>query len=613
MSLLLKPSRAFGRFTDMSPVELPDFAILTGLNGSGKTQLLRAIENGSVTVEEDGAVIPTASALYVSNLTPKLNLKFTAASAVQHENELVNILRNAKGLGPRRHRFMMRQGAGGVSNLPPAHAPQLERVGAILGKKVSELLDEEVEAYAVAVRAAESSSHFTSDIAAVSMGHLRTYYHQMTARRVHNVGDSSLDALLDESRSLVGVTPPWVLISEVLGAFGFTIEGPTVSLESAQRNLDLVMLDANGVSTEPGHLSGGEQSLLALALAQYATAAGGRFPRLLLLDECLSTLHPSIIATALRVIAEVFVAQNKTRVILVTHAPTVIALAPRESIFVAEKQAATRLTVRLASADEGIGLLTVGVPSLRIDLENSYQVFVEADVDQWVYARLYDALRSLLPAEKSLAFLSCGRKGDSSRERVIDLVRRLRTAGNNRIRGIVDGDGKDTAGLPHGVQASCRGERDALENLVLDPAMLAFILATTEDGRQVIGGRTYTDLLRMDDSSFEGVVGAVVASIGTQRCGASASDETRSVPYTGGRVIRMPAWVLSTDGHQYAGWVLGAFPFLRRLSAGTFGSAEDKLLAAIASDRAPDLRDYVPRALLEMFERLLSRDSSDGG
>ena len=30
--------------------ELPDFAVLTGMNGSGKTHLLQAINNGSITV-----------------------------------------------------------------------------------------------------------------------------------------------------------------------------------------------------------------------------------------------------------------------------------------------------------------------------------------------------------------------------------------------------------------------------------------------------------------------------------------------------------------------------------------------------------------------------------
>ena len=35
-----------------NPVELPDFAIITGLNGSGKTHLLNALKNGAVTADD---------------------------------------------------------------------------------------------------------------------------------------------------------------------------------------------------------------------------------------------------------------------------------------------------------------------------------------------------------------------------------------------------------------------------------------------------------------------------------------------------------------------------------------------------------------------------------
>lgn len=38
--------------TQLTPIEITDFAIITGLNGSGKTHLLKAIENGSIAVEE---------------------------------------------------------------------------------------------------------------------------------------------------------------------------------------------------------------------------------------------------------------------------------------------------------------------------------------------------------------------------------------------------------------------------------------------------------------------------------------------------------------------------------------------------------------------------------
>jgi predicted ATPase len=37
--------------TQFNPIDIPDFTILTGINGAGKSHLLQAIENRSVLVD----------------------------------------------------------------------------------------------------------------------------------------------------------------------------------------------------------------------------------------------------------------------------------------------------------------------------------------------------------------------------------------------------------------------------------------------------------------------------------------------------------------------------------------------------------------------------------
>jgi ABC-type branched-subunit amino acid transport system ATPase component len=605
MPLTLKLATAFGPFTDMQDVELPDLSILTGLNGSGKTQLLRAIASGQVTAASDGVPIPTQSIMYVAQLVPQLTLNASIDGALKSEESMRTQLRRFKGTqhaGPLLPNMLTRN----RGQPDPAVKAQLERIAALLERDVNKLLEEEVEAYAVAVGVESQTAHFSANIAAVGMGHLRTHYHQMRAVGVHNLGDPSLDLLLADSRRVSNKPAPWEFISSVLKPFGFRIDGPPVTLASAQENLELVMKKStSGESVQPGQLSGGEQSLLALALAQYGTASGGGFPQLLLLDESLSALHPSIVSKALKVIADVFVEKSRTKVILVTHAPTVVALGPSDAIFITSREEAS-IKVRRASADEGIDLLTVGVPALRIDLENRHQVFVEGNIDDFVYSRLYEALRSDLPSEVSLAFVASGVRGDGGRSRVVHLVEMLRDAGNDRIRGLVDSDGI-VEPPPIGVEVLCSGERDALENLVLDPLLLAFVLASTERGRESIGGVTQTQLRKMGVEALQAIVDQIVDKIGAARGADQTGGAVIEVEYVGGHVAKLPTWVLKSDGHVYATWVLEAFPVLRGYSAGTFGTPEDKLLAAVGADFARELRDYLPTSLLQLLRRLQAR------
>lgn len=45
----VKPHKSIANLND---ILINDFAVITGLNGTGKTHLLHAIENGSIKIEE---------------------------------------------------------------------------------------------------------------------------------------------------------------------------------------------------------------------------------------------------------------------------------------------------------------------------------------------------------------------------------------------------------------------------------------------------------------------------------------------------------------------------------------------------------------------------------
>jgi hypothetical protein len=260
------------------------------------------------------------------------------------------------------------------------------------------------------------------------------------------------------------------------------------------------------------------------------------------------------------------------------------------------------LLVREISVDVGIGLLTTGIPAMRVDPQNRRQVILEAKQDEFLYEHAYQALRSRLNPEVSLEFLSCSRQEGTS-SKVLDLVPRLRNAGVPTVCGIVDWDGQSRT-LPDGVFVLAENERYAVENVFLDPLILAFILARSEEGRNVIGV-TSKALAEFGETQLQGVADKIVDLIALDCASVHTNDKTPAdVNYVGGHCLRLPAWVLKTRGHEYADCVLAAFPFLQMYHAGPNNSAADRLIAAIGRDHLVDAVDFIPLPLLTLFKQL---------
>ncbi|RZT00189.1 AAA family ATPase [Aquimarina brevivitae] len=115
-------------------------------------------------------------------------------------------------------------------------------------------------------------------------------------------------------------------------------------------------------------LSSGEKTLIALSLLIYKTRKNKVIPRMLLLDEVDSSLHPSMIKRLLSVIQEHFVRKLKMKVILATHSPTTVALAPPDSVFTVERSGNKKIIKE--DIQKAIDILTEGFATLNVDESN---------------------------------------------------------------------------------------------------------------------------------------------------------------------------------------------------------------------------------------------------
>lgn len=157
---------------------------------------------------------------------------------------------------------------------------------------------------------------------------------------------------------------PWEVLNNILSQFE-NVNYRFTSPEGLDRDtpfvLKLVDIENPQLEVKFSMLSSGERILLALAASVFKASADQDFPDLLLLDELDATLHPSMIRCMLDVVQNVFLKQGM-HVILVTHSPSTVALAPEDSIYVVNKTGKNRIQKR--SKQEALHVLTEGFATL---------------------------------------------------------------------------------------------------------------------------------------------------------------------------------------------------------------------------------------------------------
>lgn len=177
------------------------------------------------------------------------------------------------------------------------------------------------------------------------------------------------EVLTEEEFLAVHGEKPWDLINQILGVFdtlNYKVNSPEGADYFGDFQLKLKHTEKENLEIEFNSLSSGEKILMALVASVYKSSADKHFPDLLLLDEVDASLHPSMMKNMLEVIEKIFLKQD-VKVILVTHAPTTIALAPEESIHVMNRSGRNRIEKK--SKQEALTILTQGFATIEQGLK----------------------------------------------------------------------------------------------------------------------------------------------------------------------------------------------------------------------------------------------------
>jgi len=525
--------------------DVPPFAVLTGLNGSGKTQLLEILayrltntwhpqlgDLSQVPVTVTGDSFRPDSVAFIPSRwdiagSPVLGI----AQMQQAKQQLFEQLRehNVRHDMARRAMRARLERLLGVSNLEQLGQPEFVR----------RLPDD----YAFMLDEADVTSGLT---------------HVFLAYRLRVAEALEAGTPLTTIPQALGPAP-WDVVNEAFRAaeFPYLVVSPV-----GTKLLDPYELFLEDPATHqrlrPIDLSSGEKLLLGLVLWLYSSQHHGRFPRLFLLDEPDAHLHPSMTRHLLRVIKEVLVERHKVRTIITTHSPSTVALAPASAVF---EMSRTQPRVRPSSSHAAtIGLLTAGL--VTVSATTRY-VLVEDEDDVTFYSAVRDILTDYGPSRDPLAIkpaptivllpasTGTGRgKTPGGKSVVQGWVEKFdQPPLDDLVRGIID---RDVANAP--TRRILVLERYSIENYYLDPFVVFGLLldagsAPTIASLSISAGDEHR-IRSLDPAILQAIVDTIRAMV-EPALGAKTAINTslRTVTFTNAKRVDYPAWMLDHRGH----------------------------------------------------------------
>jgi len=386
-----------------NPVEIPNFVVLTGVNGSGKSHLIQAIEKGNVVIEglnnphvvhfnyetfklenesaftahQLSAEREKAWSFYQQQVKPQATSWRNAVGGEYQalKDECVNENKPFWSAAKDKVQQYKNQVSAFLTRNNLRGNAQAQGIYS-LAKKLPYGIDEIDHETFVSLY---KPYQFTKDFLPHQLGKIfwdyyAKYRHNQVNAFENEKNNRGYPALTEEEFVAAHGRKPWELVNEILATFDslkYRVNSPEGADMFSSFQLKLQHIEKPGLEVDFGHLSSGERVLMALVASVYKSSADRLFPDVLLLDEVDASLHPSMMQNMLNVIESIFL-KHGVKVILVSHSPTTIALAPDESIFVMQRSGASRIQKK--SKEEALSVLTEGFATIEQGLRLFDQV-----------------------------------------------------------------------------------------------------------------------------------------------------------------------------------------------------------------------------------------------
>lgn len=583
-------------------IDLPDFVVLTGINGAGKTQLLTAIMENQIIVTDIND-IELNPKKYVTSQTLSPN-----ESAIVTREQLNGEIKNLWDQFNKTPQNRLNKPISFLGGSPFAlNTPQtkvIDKIAKSAEKTIEDLtLDDFFYHYPIEDGLTQSEVFYQNFSSLFKRYQDKLEENEYRQFRNQTIGNTEMPFLTKVEFINKFGEAPWEFVNKIIkeASLDYHINSPANSPRDAPFELKLVN-NFNNTEIQFGDLSSGEKVLMSLALALYNSKFDIEFPKVLLMDEPDASLHPSMSKQFLNVIQKVFVEEKGVKVIITTHSPSTVALAPEDTLFVVKK---TENRIEKATKDKALKTLTAGVPSFSVNYENRRQIFVESPNDVTYYEILYQQLANHLIPEISLSFISSGESKTnkngvkvSNCGQVINITETLRNAGNKFVSGIIDWD--TTNNSTQDVKVLGNGNRYSIENYILDPILIGALLLRekiiTKEELNLNTNETYIDFKNFNKERLQFIADYIVTIVATVINPTVSTNST--VKLINGIEINLPLWYLNHQGHTLEEQILKVFPRLNAIKKGK----EEVLKIEILNKVAEDITEVLSIDILEVLQ-----------
>lgn len=584
--------------------ELPSFCIITGKNGSGKSHLLEAIENTEITkISDNDFKITNILHIRPNELVPQLAESCHSSHLsdyiynfwAQIENIIQAYNRSDieyKGAEEARH-FLAHYA------MDKTLHSTITQILKDSEKELHEITKDDVIKN-ISYTNATQNSLFNAQLAiAIKSYSYRKGKNEFAEFLASRNGDKGYAFLSQDKFIEKYGPPPWELINDILARANLPYEITWPDLDEFELLYNIRLIDkTNGTDITLDELSSGEKVLMSLAIAIYTTTTGGNYPELLLLDEPDAPLHPQFSRSLIEILNEVIVKQAGIRVIMTTHSPSTVAMAPERSIFEINKT--TRTPFAISNA-EAIRKLSSGVDFLHVSFESRRQIFVESKFDVVYFENLFDACSRLHSFTFQPIFIE-PHSGDSNCTDVKKIVNTLRLTGNDLVWGIIDYD--TTNKSTDSIILLGGGTRYAIENYILEPLYICFCLIRHSKKTFLNFGvnnekKRFTDIPNLSQIECQTMIDNLLTQADI------ALDDLVPTKLENGFEINYPRSFLLCKGHDYETTLNNTFPELAAIAR----NKGDAALKLGVLETIVDYPQFLPIEISETFFKILGLDT----
>lgn len=574
--------------TSTKIADLPDFVIITGENGSGKSQFLNAIFNGAINLtDSNGNQINTINTASEKVIVKQDSISIQQANyGTDHSEDVITKIYDS----------YINDKSTGIEffDRPPLNSKKL--IDNIKNDLQVHRLDRDIISEWLNKNIYKSLPFETNQLIRVFSTYFRNLVNNLVSRHrgEENLDDNQFIDKYGES--------PWDILNSILNKKA-KLHFKFLTPKTERINpLNILCENDYGEEFSVTDLSSGEKVLLTIAMSVYSAENGQmQIPKIILLDEVDSALHPSMIQNLLSLIEEVFVQEYKIKVIMTTHSPTTVALAKDKVLFYMQSNNENRISQ--ISKYNALKKLAYGIPTLSVTYLNRKYIITESSYDAKNFEDLYTILvrADYLSKDISLNFIPSG-LNSSQKSGDCNVVKSIVEgfASNSNVYGIIDWD--CTNEPQNNVHVLAYKERYSIENCILDPVLIALLLLhdiRIKVDPEVFGlSSTFNLIKNIDefDGKLQGVSDAIIAAV-KSKLGIDIN-KTLKIMYAGGSNIDIPTDYLRFQGHDLESKIKEVYPHLNAYH----NSNELKQALIKISSIYPQ---YIPNCFIDIFKSIL--------